>query len=105
MELVIDFIIDVIKNGRIKITDHADEEAQEDALTYEDVYHSVRGGEIIELYLSDRPYLSCLIYGETTSCDPVHSVWGYNEKTGWTVMITVYRPDPKLWIEWRERRR
>jgi hypothetical protein len=39
------------------------------------------------------------------SGDPVHSVWAYNKQTQWAVLITVYRPDPDLWINWRERRK
>lgn len=27
-----------------------------------------------------------------------------NEQSRWSVLITVYRPDPDLWINWRERR-
>jgi len=46
-----------------------------------------------------------LIYGQTFNGDPVHSVWAYNELSRWAVLITVYRPDPERWIDWRERRR
>ena len=62
-------------------------------------------GEIIEEYPTDKPYLSCLIFGKTSKGDPVHSVWGCNEKNNWVVLITVYRPDPERWINWRKRRR
>jgi len=68
-------IIEAIQNKRILITDHAYEEAENDQLTFEKIYFSVFNGEIIEEYPSDRPYPSCLIYGETFSGEPVHSVW------------------------------
>ncbi len=61
-------------------------------------------GEIIEEYPEDKPYPSCLIYGDTFPGEPVHSVWAYNEANRWAVLITVYRPDPKRWINWRKRR-
>jgi hypothetical protein len=61
-------------------------------------------GEIIEDYPADKPYPSCLVYGETFSEEPVHSVWAYNPENQWVVLITVYRPDPKSWIDWRRRR-
>jgi len=51
-----------------------------------------------------KPFLSCLIYGDTFSGDPVHSVWAYNQENQWAVLITVYRPDPRRWIDWRTRR-
>jgi hypothetical protein len=34
----------------------------------------------------------------------VHSVWAYNQENQWAVLITVYRPDPRRWIDWRTRR-
>jgi hypothetical protein len=98
-------IIEAIRSNRIRITDHADEEAEADRLTFDETYFSVLHGEIIEDYPTKKPYPSCLIYGQTFSGDPVHSVWAYNKQTQWAVLITVYRPDPDLWINWRERRK
>lgn len=98
-------IITAIQAGRVRVTDHADEEAQADHLTLDDVFYSVRHGEIIEDYLADVPYPSCLIFGKATSGIAVHSVWAYNMKNRWAVLITVYRPDPQRWVNWRERRK
>ena len=100
----IEDIISAIQNHRVRITDHADEEAESDDLSFDEIFYSVSNGEIIEQYPSDKPYPSCLIYGQTFSGDPVHSVWAYNEKTKWSVLITVYRPDPEQWINFRKRR-
>ena len=60
-EMDIQAIIDAIRHNRVRITDHADEEAQ--------------------------------------------SVWAYNHVTQWAVLVTVYRPDPKRWVDWRIRRK
>ena len=98
-------IIQAIRHKRIRITDHADEEAQSDRLSFDEVFASVFQGEIIEEYPDDRPYPSCLVYGETFKKEPIHTVWAYNEENQWVVLITVYRPDPKRWIDWRKRRR
>ena len=97
-------IIEAIQSNRVRISDHADEEAEADQLTFDEIYFSVFHGEIIEDYPEDKPYPSCLIFGKTFRGDPVHSVWAYNEQNGWAVIITVYRPDAELWINWRERR-
>ncbi len=97
-------IQNAIKEGHIRITDHADEEAQNDKLTYDEIYFSVLAGKIIEDYADDKPYPSCLIYGNTFENEPVHSVWAYNKDTKWTVLVTVYRPDPDKWINWQRRR-
>lgn len=98
-------IISAVQGHRIRITDHADEEAQADALTFDEIFFSVLQGEIIEDYPTDKPYPSCLIYGDNFQGEPIHSVWAYNEETKWAVLITVYRPDPNRWINWRERRK
>ena len=99
-------IVAAIESKRIQITDHADEEAVADQLKMDEIFFSVcHAGEIIEEYKGDKPYPSCLIYGNSFHKEPIHSVWAYNTKNQWAVLITVYRPDPKLWINGRERRR
>jgi hypothetical protein len=100
----IDEIIEAVRRNRIRITDHADEEAHADRLSFDEVFFSIFQGEIIEEYPEDRPYPSCLIYGDTFGGDPVHSVWAYNQDNKWAVLITVYRPDPERWIDWKKRR-
>ncbi len=72
-------IQNAIKEGHIRITDHADEEAQNDHLTYDEISFSVLTGKIIEDYADDKPYPSCLIYGNTFENEPVHSVWAYRQ--------------------------
>lgn len=98
-------IVEAIRFNRVRITDHADEEARADRLSFDQIYFSVMSGEIIEDYPNDKPYPSCLVLGQTFGGDPVHSVWAYNPQNHWAVLITVYRPDPKRWIDWRTRRR
>ena len=100
----IEFIVDAIRGDRIRITDHADEEARADRLSWDEIFFSVFQGEIIKEYPDDKPFPSCLIFGSTASGEPVHSVWAYNEENRWAVLITAYRPDPERWVNWRERR-
>jgi hypothetical protein len=40
-------IIEAIRANRIRITDHADEEAEADKLTFDEIYFSVLHGEVI----------------------------------------------------------
>ena len=86
------------------IMDHAYEEAQTDSLLFDEILNNMLQGEIIEEYPKDKPYPSCLIFGETFNQEPIHCVWGYNPENQWAVLITVYRPDPKFWINWKKRR-
>ena len=53
-------IIDAIRNKRVRISDHADEEARADKLSFSEIYFSVLRGEIIEDYPDDKPYPSSL---------------------------------------------
>ena len=99
----IEDILNAIRHSRVRITDHADAETLAEHLSFDEVMYSVRYGEIIEDYPDDRPYPSCLIYGDTPTDDPVHSVWAYNRETGSAVLVTTYRPDPARWVNWRIR--
>jgi hypothetical protein len=98
-------IIEAVRSGRVRITDHADEEAAADRLKIEEIFYSVLHGEVIEDYPTDKPYPSCLILGRTSEGVAVHSVWAYKMENRWAVLVTVYRPDPERWVNWRERRR
>lgn len=68
-------IIEAIRSHRVRITDHADEEAAADQLTIDEIFHSVIQGEVIQEYPSDKPYPSCLVLGKTSDGIAVHSVW------------------------------
>jgi Domain of unknown function (DUF4258) len=98
-------ITKALRAGRVRITDHADEEAEADRLTFDEIYFSVFRGEVIETYEKDAPYPSCLIFGQTFGGEPIHSVWAYDAESQWAVLVTVYRPDPTRWVNWRERRK
>lgn len=74
-------IIRAIDSQRYAITGHADERTQDRQLDIEDIFHSVQTGK------------------------PVHSVWAYDEQSEQATLITVYRPNPQIWINGRERRK
>lgn len=65
----IEDIIGAICHGRVHITDHAQNEAEEDQLSYDDIFANVFQGTVIEDYPNDNPFPSCLIYGNTHSRD------------------------------------
>lgn len=96
-------VADAVIEGRIRITRHAYKEALEDHLSFDEILRSIRFGEIIEDYPSDKPYPSCLILGRLPFGIPIHSVWAYNSVHAIAILVTVYRPNPVLWINWKER--
>lgn len=97
-------IIEAINLNQVIVSRHAREKAEERNLFLDEIYFSVIQGEIIEDYPNDKPYPSCLIHGQNKKRDPIHSVWAYNQDTGYAVLITVYRPDPNKWINERIRK-
>lgn len=105
MSIEVSKLIDAIHSNRIRITDHADEEAFADRLKLTEIMRSVLNGEIIEEYPKDKPYPSCLVFGKNENGEPIHSVWAYDEDRKWSVLVTVYKPDPDLWIKYRKRKK
>ena len=94
-----------INSDRVNITAHARKEARNDLLILDEIFFASKNGEIIEDYPDDKPYPSCLIYGTTTANDPIHSVWAYDIGSKIAILITVYRPDPTQWTNWKERKK
>lgn len=70
-----------------------------------EVYEAVCNGEAIEEYSDDKPYPSALIFGRTAAGRPLHIVCAYNADEDMTIVITVYQPDPELWIDLKRRKR
>lgn len=94
-----------IANSNLLITNHAAIEAENDDLLLDSIYYSVNFGEIIQFYPDDKPFPSCLICGFDADNHPIHSVWAYNSNKSLAILITVYRPNPNLWVNWRQRRK
>jgi hypothetical protein len=70
-----------------------------------EVEESIKNGEIIAEYFDDTPYPSVLVYGETLKKRPLHIVCAYNKNDDMVIIITVYHPNPALWIDGRNRRK
>lgn len=70
-----------------------------------EVYEAVCNGEVIEEYPDDRPYPSFLIFGKTAVARPLHIVCAYNANEDMAIVITVYQPDPELWIDFKRRKK
>jgi len=61
-----------------------------------EVHEVLKNGDVIEEYLEDKPYPSCLIFCHVKS-RPLHIVTAINNEEKITIIITVYEPDPHLW--------
>jgi hypothetical protein len=65
------------------------------------VEFAIVNGEIIKEYPDDKPFPSCLIYGQTSNGVPLHIVCTLAPVSD---IITFYFPDEKLWIDYTTRR-
>jgi Domain of unknown function (DUF4258) len=101
----IEVLREAIAAGRVVVSRHGAREAADDDLVLGEIYDAVvTSGEILEAYPNAYPTPSCLVLGFNTIDDPIHSVWSYDQVRQVAKLITVYRPDPDRWINWRIRR-
>jgi hypothetical protein len=91
----------------VKFSSHAKKEMETEEygeIHKNEVYESILNGEVIEKYKDDKPYPSCLISGKTYQGRPIHTVCAFVEEEDLTVIITVYEPDPSMWIKYKKRK-
>ncbi|MBU2505611.1 MAG: DUF4258 domain-containing protein [Bacteroidetes bacterium] len=69
-----------------------------------EVLEAILKGKIINEYFDDTPYPSCLILGKTNKNRPLHIVSAYSAEEDMSIIITVYEPDPKKWIDFERRK-
>lgn len=93
--LSIEQIIEYIKKGKIRWTNHLMIRLCQRDITQEDIEQAILNGEIIEEYKQDYPYPSCLILGKTNNNKIIHVVCGVGENELW--IITSYYPNEDEW--------
>jgi hypothetical protein len=88
-----------------RVTAHAEREREADLITLRELEEALLSPrcQVIEHYPEDPRGASCLVLGFTRRDVPIHTVCGLSQPD-MLVIITVYRPDPELWIDWRLRR-
>ena len=85
----------------LRITDHAREEMEEEAIILAEVLEAIAVGQIIENYPDHRRGSCCLLYGLTNQRRPLHVVC--TTSLSLLVIIIVYIPTPPKWLTPRER--
>lgn len=93
----------LVGEGRYRLTLHAENERDQDRILAWEIEEALRSprAEVIEDYSTDPRGPSFLLLGFTEAGMPIHAVCAVTEVL---VVITLYRPDPSRWIEWRRRR-
>ena len=107
MDFGIAEIQSTFERGRVRYSDHTRDEMRDDEfgrIYDDDLYQALIAGEIIEEYPNDKPLPSCLVFGRNLAGRPIHAVYGYNSEFERVVIITIYHPNPDLWIDYKKRR-
>ncbi len=100
---MIDEIIRKIREGLYEYSQHAVDQSIVRMISMKEIYEAIERGKIIEDYPDDKYGPSCLIYGKTNDGRPIHVQCSYPERP-LVKIITVYEPDPALWINFEIRR-
>ncbi|MGZ9165390.1 MAG: DUF4258 domain-containing protein [Anaerolineales bacterium] len=92
-----------ISADEFEYTRHATDQSILRQITVQDLRDAIENGEIIEDYPDDKYAPSCLILGFTKSGRPLHVQCSHPSRPIIKV-ITLYEPDPTLWVDYKIRR-
>lgn len=102
--VIITHVKELFGSANYRLTLHAEIERDADHISMIEVEEALMGNkcELIEDYPNDPRGHSILLLGFTDQDQPIHAVCSIYEGT--LVIITLYRPNPELWINWRIRK-
>ena len=103
MRIVIEEIRDKIKLGLYEFSKHAVDQSILRHITTQEIREALECGELIEDYPNDKYGPSCLILGYTQAQRPLHIQSSYPSRPVIKI-ITIYEPDPNLWLDFKVRR-
>ena len=95
-----------IRGAQYRISDHAELEREAEGILTREIEEALLSPqcEVLEDYPNDPRGHSALVLGFTSRGQPLHAVLGLGQEDIIAV-ITVYRPEPDEWINWRVRHR
>jgi hypothetical protein len=103
MSLILE-IREKIADGRFEFSKHATDQSIARGISLDELRAAVAAGEVIEDYPEDKYGPSCLVFGRTAIGRPLHVQCSYPSRPVLKI-ITLYEPDPELWIDLRLRKR
>jgi hypothetical protein len=92
-----------IASGKFEFTLHTVNQSILRRITIQDLREAIANGEVIEDYPEDKYGPSCLILGFTQAGKALHIQCSYPSRP-LVKIITLYEPDPAMWIDYRVRR-
>lgn len=100
---MIDEIRRRVARGDFEFSQHAVDQAIIRHISVQELRQAIARGDVIEVYPEDKYGPSCLIFGMTSIGRPLHAQCS-DPSRPIVKIITVYKPDPTLWIEFRVRK-
>jgi hypothetical protein len=100
---LIDEIRRRVARGDFEFSQHAVDQAIVRHISVRELREAIGGGEVIEVYPEDKYGPSCLIFGMTRVGRPLH-VQCSDPSRLMVKIVTIYEPDPALWIEFKVRK-
>ena len=92
-----------VLGNEFEYSQHALDQAVLRDISVPELREAIANAELIGDYPNDKYGPSCLLLGFTAKGRPLHIQTSYPSRQRLKV-ITVYEPDPGLWIEFRGRR-
>lgn len=92
-----------IAAGEFEFSKHAVDQSILRRVSVQELREAMGSGELIEDYPNDKYGPSCLVLGYTQARRPLHVQCSYPSRTLLKI-ITLYEPDPNLWIDFKVRR-
>ena len=100
---VIDDIREKIEAEQFEFSKHAVDQGIIRRISVQETREIFGDAEVIENYPEDKYGPSCLIFGKTREGRPLHIQCSYPSRP-LIKIITIYEPDPNLWIDFKIRR-
>jgi Domain of unknown function (DUF4258) len=101
---ILDAIRDKVLRRQYEFSRHAVDQSIVRSISVAELEQAVSGkSEIIDDYPNDKYGPSCLILGFTKTGRPLHVQCSYPSRP-LIKIVTVYEPDPALWVDLRVRR-
>ena len=92
-----------IRQDQFELAQHAVDQSIIRHISLVEMREAIDNGEIIEDYPTDKYGPSCLIFGMTLKSRPLHVQCSYPSRP-LIKIVTLYEPDPELWVEFKVRR-
>ena len=96
-------IRDKVAAGEFEFSQHAVDQSIRRVIGVQELLETIASGKIIEDYPTDKYGPSCLIQGFSASGRPIHVHCSYATRP-LVKIITLYEPDPTLWINHKIRK-